>query len=222
MVIGSSQAHNGDSPSIIDDFSSRLREAMHDLPPATLARRCGFRPQLIDKYLKGTMPGADKAVRLAQELDVPLEWLVTGRVRDPSHSLIAADQADWVFIPHLRLAEFTETAKPEPAETVPIRRDWLNRNIYTSTNLFITELPAHQIEGIGFEGDPVLCRDAAHHNEEGVYLYLWDGLPVIRRFEIPAPGQLGETQKSWQWQVDEPSGPRLVARVLANMKVRPL
>jgi len=195
---------------------------MGQMAPATLARRCGFRPQLIDKYLKGTMPGADKAVRLAQELDVPLEWLITGKVAKPGHNLLAADDADWVFIPHLRLSEFTETGKPEPVETMPVRRDWLNRNIYTSTNLFITELPAHQVEGLGDEGDPVLCRDATHHSEEGVYLYFWDGLPVVRRFSIPRPGQFGEAQSTWRWDPDDPAGLRIVARILGNLKVRPV
>jgi len=165
---------------------------------------------------------ASNALRLAQALDVSVEWLISGTAPEPGHGLIAADEADWVFVPRLQLHEFTETGKPEPIETVPLRRDWLNRTIYTASNLFITVLPAHTLEAVGDEGDPILCRDATHHNEEGVYLYFWDGVPVVRRFNIPRPGQLGEAQNAWTWEPDDPSGLRIVGRILANLKVRSL
>jgi transcriptional regulator with XRE-family HTH domain len=203
------------------DISRRIREAMGPMTPASLARATGIKPQTLDNYLKGGMPGADKVVKIAQVLDVPVEWLVTGQVTRPSNVMIAAEMADWVVVPHYRLAEFTESAKPDPIESVPLRKDWLNRNARSSTNLWLTELPS-TIEGVGEEGDTILCRDAETHYQEGVYLYFFDGMPMVRKVSGPTPGQFGENTTPWLAQVEENPGLRLVARVLGTIKLRPV
>lgn len=194
---------------------------MGPMAPASLARATGFRPQLIDTYLKGAMPGADKAIKIAQVLGKPVEWLVTGKYTPPANFMIVAEMADWVDVPHYRLSEFTESAKPPPCETVPLRKDWLNRNARASTNLWMTELPS-TIEGIGEEGDTILCRDAETHYQEGVYLYFFDGIPIVRKIAGPMPGQLGDATTPWLAQVEENPGLRLVARVLGTIKLRPV
>ena len=195
---------------------------MAGVPAATIARRADLRPQMVDKYLKGTMPGADKAIRLARALDVDLGWLITGEApRRSGAGLIAAEEADWVIVPHYRLGDFTETGKPEPIETVPLRKDWLNRTARTATNLWLTELPATLVEGIGEEGDTILCRDAEVKEGEGTYLYFFDGMPIVRRFEAPKLG-LGEAAGNWTWEPEDPPGMRIVARILGTIKVRPV
>lgn len=192
---------------------------MGTMAPAGLAKAAGLRPQMISKYLAGTMPGADKAVLIAQALDVPVEWLVTGRTPRAAHSLIAAEEADWVMLPHYRLSEFTESAKPEPIETIPIRRDWLNQNARVASNLWLTDLPS-TVEGIGEEGDPILCRDAETHYQEGFYLYFFDGMPIVRKVSGPVFGQLADAQRPRSFQGDDNLGLRLVARVLGTFKMR--
>lgn len=193
---------------------------MAGLPAATLARNAGLRPQMINKYLTGVMPGADKAIRLAHALDVPVEWLITGATPARPSRLIAADEADWVMVPHYRLGEFTETGKPEPIETVPLRKDWLNRNARASSGLWLTELPPTQIEGLGEEGDTILCRDATVKEGEGTYLYFFDGIPVVRQFQVPKLGMA--EPPGWTWEPEEPPGLRVVARILGTIKLRPL
>ncbi|WP_439532078.1 helix-turn-helix domain-containing protein [Polymorphobacter sp.] len=203
-------------------WGARIEEALGARSKAWLAREAGITSSTLNDIIARTKMEAGNALRLAQALDVPLEWLISGELAKTGHGLVAADEADWVMVPHFRLAEFTETGKPEPWATTPIRKDWLNRTLYTSTNLFITELPAHQLEGLGEEGDPILCRDAQHHQEEGFYLYFWDGTPLVRRFTGPPLQQLGEVQRSWQWEPDDPSSLRIAGRILANLKVRPV
>ena len=60
-------------------FSARLREAIGAQSPAAVARAAGFTKQTMDGYLKGSMPSADRAIALADALDVPLRWLITGK-----------------------------------------------------------------------------------------------------------------------------------------------
>lgn len=191
---------------------------MGPMTAAALARAAGLRPQVLDNYFSGSMPGADKAIALARALDVPVEWLITGQMPAGGHGLIAADEADWIVVPHYRLGEFTETGKPEPVEQVPLRKDWLNKNARTSTKLWMTELPT-TIEGVGEEGDTILCRDAETHYQEGMYLYFYDGIPLVRQVKGPMPGQLAE-QPAWAFQPDDLPGLRLVARVLGTIKLR--
>ena len=47
--------------------------------PGAFAAKCGFHDQLIRKYLKGTIPGIDKTVIMAEAANVSVEWLITGK-----------------------------------------------------------------------------------------------------------------------------------------------
>ena len=86
--------------------------------------------------------------------------------------------------------------------------------------MWLTELPATTLEGIGEEGDTILCRDATDHYDEGVYLYRYEGMPVVRKFEGPSRrGQFGERQ-GWTWEPDEIPGMRIVGRILGTIKLR--
>lgn len=202
-------------------WGARIVEALGGKSQAWLAREAGIGTRTISDIIAKTMPSALYAVLIARALDVPVEWLITGEVSTGTRGLIAADAADWVVVPHYRLAEFSESAKPEPIEQVPLRKDWLNRNARTATKLWLTELPT-AVEGLGEEGDTILCRDADHHAQEGVYLYFLDGIPLVRSFKLAAAGQLADAQQGWAWQPDEPTGMRLVARVLGTIKLRPV
>lgn len=186
---------------------------------AWLAREAGISTGTLSEIMNGQMPGADKAIKLAQALEVTVEFLFSGENNSGVNPLMAADQADWVFVPHYRLGEFTESSKPEPIETIPIRKDWLNQNARVATSLWLTELPS-TVEGIGEEGDPILCRDAETHYQEGWYLYFFEGMPIVRKVTGPMFGQMGEAQRPFSYQADENPGLRLVARVLSNVKMR--
>ena len=109
-------------------WGSRILSALNGKPQAWLAREAGINTTTLGDMIRKTMPSADAAIRIARVLDVPVDWLITGDVPPGGSRLVAADEADWVIVPHYRLSEFTETGKPEPIEQVPLRKDWLNRN----------------------------------------------------------------------------------------------
>lgn len=193
---------------------------MGDMSAAALARATGIKPQTLDNYLKGGMPGADKAILLAEALSVPIDWLVTGRVPQANLRPVS-DPDEWTIVPRYRLEEFTETGKPDPVETIPLRKDWLNRAARASTNLWITQLPSTPIEDIGEEGDDILCRDVSVREHEGVYLYFFDGVPIVRKFRGPTIGQLASGDRAWMAEPDDPPSMRIAARILGTIKLRP-
>ena len=59
-------------------MTARLVAALGNQSRAEVARAAGLSWPLLDAYLKGSKPGADKLARLAPVLGVSLEWLATG------------------------------------------------------------------------------------------------------------------------------------------------
>lgn len=202
-------------------WGARIVSLLDGRSQAWLARQAGVTTSSVSDIVTKSMPAVDTAIKIAQALDVTTEFLFTGENNTGASPLISADEADWVMLPRYRLGEFSESAKPEPIETIPIRRDWLNQNARVASNLWLTDLPS-SVEGIGEEGDPILCRDAETHYQEGWYLYFFDGMPIVRKVSGPVFGQLGEAQRAWTYPQDENPGLRLVARVLGTFKMRGL
>ncbi len=62
-----------------ETLSDRVQQALGNRNPHWLATATGLPYTLVRKYLTGSVPGADKAVKLADALGVSLEWLLAGR-----------------------------------------------------------------------------------------------------------------------------------------------
>lgn len=126
---------------------------------AALARESGVSTGSIHEYWKGPkQPSAQNLFAIANALSVSAEWLALGR--EPAKTqLVDAAAADWVQVPRFDLRQLDDTTKGEVIEAVPIRRDWLNRRLLTSTGLWMAELPSDYTEFGLSEGDVVICSD---------------------------------------------------------------
>lgn len=60
-------------------FAKRLRQALEGDSVNAFAKKCGLSESLVRKYLSGSLPGLDKASLMAQQLNVTVDWLATGR-----------------------------------------------------------------------------------------------------------------------------------------------
>lgn len=65
-------------PILSTGFAVRLLAAIGETSQAVVAKRAGISVGAVNKYLNGSEPGAFKAARLAEVLDVDLRWLLTG------------------------------------------------------------------------------------------------------------------------------------------------
>jgi transcriptional regulator with XRE-family HTH domain len=65
------------------EFPRRLKQAIGGRSVLSFAKACGMSDSLVRKYLSGSLPGLDKALIMAREAEVSLEWLATGVA--PSH-----------------------------------------------------------------------------------------------------------------------------------------
>jgi phage repressor protein C with HTH and peptisase S24 domain len=61
-----------------DQFQENLKKLMGDDSKASFAQKCGFSVGALTNYLNGSIPSADKAIRIAEIFGVNVQWLVTG------------------------------------------------------------------------------------------------------------------------------------------------
>lgn len=71
--------HNDEEEHYASLFVDRLRAAMGDLSQAVVAKRARIATSTFSKILQGAEPGLFKAARIAEALDVSLEWLASGQ-----------------------------------------------------------------------------------------------------------------------------------------------
>lgn len=188
------QAENRDEGARLkEEFSARLRSALEKAGKdwASLARETGLPTSTINDMAKGTIPRADRGVKVARALGRTLEWLITGVDDRKTGQLSDAADSDWVFLPRYDLLAFEAHGKPEPVESIPVRKDWLAKAVRQTTGLWLTEMPSEAMEDVAHEGDLILCRDAPPPLLDGrVYVFLLDGRPIVRRVAQTQRGRL--------------------------------
>lgn len=62
----------------LDGFADRIQQALSGRSLAWLASETGISTSMMSEYKKGKVPGADKALAIAEVLSVSLKWLLTG------------------------------------------------------------------------------------------------------------------------------------------------
>lgn len=135
------------------------------------------------------------AVKVAQALGVTVDWLLTGAnaAEASPPTLVAVDDADFVRLPRFDLAQLTDDGKGLRVETIPVRKDWLYRRILTTSNLWLTELPADN-EPLGLqEGDVVICSDVRAEGVQDNWVCIFrapTGL-FVAKYHLMANGDAG-------------------------------
>lgn len=169
--------------------------------------------------MRGTMPAADAAIRIAQALDVPVEWLVTG---DMPKGAALLEGTEYLMVPRYTLHQLAGASRGDAVDTLPIHPDWLTPEARRADKVWLTDLPA-ALADVGAEaGDMILCSDADRHDREGSYLYMMRDIAMVRRFEGPALNMLRDSGAKFDWRAVEPPDLRLVGRILGVMKLRPI
>lgn len=166
----------------------------------------GLPDSTVRDALKRGPARADAAVKLSRALKVSVDWLLTGseaarRIPDRgSDILVDADNADFVGLPRYDLTKLTEAGKGNRIETMPFRRDWLNRRIGTTAGLWLAELPSGYDELLLQEGDVVICSDIPRDQtppDNTTCLFLGNGLFVARY------------RNYWTYDPGDTAGPRV-------------
>lgn len=199
-------------------WGERIEEALAGRSQAWLARAAGVSSTNLNDVIRKSMPNADTAVRLAEALQVPVQWLITGQVPDDVSQTL--EDVNWMALPRFKLQQLATDDRSEPIEKVPLHRDWLTPDARNADALFVTNLPVTMPDGSAIAGDMIVCQDTTRHDREGSYLYFYRDVAMIRKYEGPSLDAVREGRPIFDWQaVDDPEM-RLVARVLGVIKLR--
>lgn len=162
-----------------------------------LAGASGVPAKRISDYLRsGKVPSAEYLFPIADALDVSAEWLALNRKPRPVASpAISVDDAEWESVPFFDLRNVTDTGKGEPQSWTPFRRDWLNRTLGTSFDLYLVRLLSDYRSRLGdrdlSEGDLVFVREITPVELAEGHIVIWrkEAGIVTARYSLIRRGQ---------------------------------
>ncbi|MFB0874609.1 MULTISPECIES: helix-turn-helix domain-containing protein [unclassified Sphingobium] len=195
----------------IGGFAARYVARMEalGLTDAQVSRGTGIPTSSLSRYRKGEgVPKAEHLFPLSDYLKCDARWLVSGA--ETPRSLVSIEDAEWEEIPFFDLRNVTDTGKGEPLSWTPFRKDWLNRALGTSFDLYLVKLPGDYASRRGdrdlAEDDLVFVREITPVELQDGHVVIWrreGGLKVARyslrprervEEDVIAPEDVGEDQ----------------------------
>ncbi len=183
-----SQNKDGQASEAKIAFGERLRAKIiaSGLKDAEVARRSGISTSAMSSYVKGrSFPNSEQLIPLCDVLGVEPRWLVSG-VQQP-RPVVSVEDAEWEDVPFFDLRNITDTGKGEPQSWTPFRKDWLNRTLGTSFDLYLVRLLSDYESRNGdrdlMEGDLVFVREITPGELQDGNVVIWrreGGLTVAR------------------------------------------
>lgn len=162
----------------------------------------GLGEQTIRDAMKRGPSRADVALKIAQALDVNLEWLLTGEAVPPESSLTReeeyeiAGRLDQVMIPEVDLTysmgggSFADVYVEE--RRIPFRRDWLDRlRRGRPADFFLARGAGDSMVPTILDGDDVLVNRAEPeiHSQDRIWALGYGELGMIKRVRRRPDGQ---------------------------------
>ncbi|MGP1283800.1 MAG: S24 family peptidase [Parasphingopyxis sp.] len=175
-----------DKQFVAERIASRAREL--GLKQSDIASAIGIPKTTMGRIWKGeNLPDSAALFPLSDLLQVSPRWLLYG---GNSRNLVDAPDMDWATLPVHDLAGITGSEKGTAIDTMPIRRDWIERKLRAADDLWLTEMPDDLLGDIAGEGDILICRDIEPRESElidgSVYIVMLNGQPIIRRITFEA------------------------------------
>ncbi|WP_278393867.1 helix-turn-helix domain-containing protein [Sphingobium yanoikuyae] len=195
-VIGSNKLDHRDD--ILDRqapaaFGERLRSRAAEIGVgmAEIGRSSGVKKQSMSGYWNGErLCGSDKLFALSDALRVNARWLISGEGPKSGGDLVAVEDADWEQVPFFDLRNITDTGKGEPLSWTPFRKDWLNRALGTSFDLYLVRLLSDYRSKNGdrdlYEDDIVFVREITPGELQDGHVVIWrrDQSLKVARFAL--------------------------------------
>jgi|TARA_B100000378_G_scaffold275624_1_gene272026 transcriptional regulator with XRE-family HTH domain len=170
-------------------MAARVRERAKELNfnATSLGSALKLKPSAMGNYWNGKRAYPTEALpRMAEALSTNVEYLLSGR-RIAASAVADVEDAEWEDIPFFDLRNVTDTGKGEPQSWTPFRKDWLNRTLGTSFDLYLVRLLSDYRSRLGDrdlqEGDLVFVREITPAELIDGHVVIWrreGGLKVAR------------------------------------------
>lgn len=164
-------------------WGARIIALLDNRPRSWLTKVTGISASTLSDIISKNVPGADKALAIAQALGTTVEYLMTGQAGD------AALPAEMLSLP------LVEGLGPGPAEGQPVAariilpRAHLARIPGIRSEPWLVEMPTPIMGDLCAQGDLAICQGAdTAFPERAVYIFELGGIPAIRRVRRSAEG----------------------------------
>ncbi|MBY0322525.1 MAG: hypothetical protein K2X72_27650 [Reyranella sp.] len=197
--------------------TARLKELLGEDDVAGFARECGIKDGTMRQYLKGSVPGLDKAAQIALAKRVNLKWLATGRgPRDslPEEATFPAEEQaeprgvrfmriagnnaqdqDMVLLPRLSIeasaGQGIVPAGEEIEEFLAFKAEFLRHLGVNPQNAHVLQIKGDSMYPT-FRDYDVIIIDASliEVREEGLYTIVYDDAVFAKRVQPLRDGSL--------------------------------
>lgn len=171
----------------------RILECLGDNDYAWLSARTGVPATTISDCVKRGISRADTALKLADGLEVTVDWLLrevgpkdrTLTGASPVIHLTDVNDADWIAVPEYDLRAIDDVGKGDVISIVNMRRDWLYLMLSETKNLWIAKtLSTGALPGLP-AGAPIICKDhpqGVAPDDGRFYLFRVNGGIVLAKF----------------------------------------
>ncbi|MFS8907775.1 XRE family transcriptional regulator [Synechococcus sp. OH2] len=168
------------STSSDSSFAARLRQVIGNEAIYAFGRRAGISDTALRSYLKGSVPGIDKAVKIAQVGGVSLSWLITGE-GSPGDA-----KTEYVYVPLVDVvasAGAGALVREESIESVlAFERNWLRAHLKGNPDgLSLIRVQGDSMSPTLEDGDWIFVERQEELGEEGIYVFQRDGELWVKR-----------------------------------------
>jgi len=194
MTDGSADIVTGDI-----GFANRMRELVSEHKSANFAAtQWGIPNSLLRKYLSGTIPGLDRAARIAELAGVSLVWLATGKgakrpASDRQFSLPGLEAPDLTLIPRLDVEAAAGTGalaiNEDAVSFLAFDTDWLRRRGINPKFAHVLTARGDSMEPTIRSGDVLLVDTSIDKIEDnGIYIVRVNGMLLLKRVHVKTGG----------------------------------
>ena len=170
------------STSSDSSFAARLRQVIGNEAVYAFGRRAGISDTALRSYLKGSVPGIDKAVKIAQVGGVSLSWLITGE-GSPGDA-----KTEYVYVPLVDVvasAGAGALVREESIESVlAFERNWLRAHLKGNPEgLSLIRVQGDSMSPTLKDGDWIFVERQEELRGEGIYVFQRDGELWVKRLQ---------------------------------------
>lgn len=186
----------------ISDFAMRLKEALGSESVNSFAKKCEIAESTMRNYFKNRLPDAGLALRMADILEINLEWLISGRepkekdataVSSASANVAISDQ--FTMVPRLDVQASAGNGSlaqsEEPIDFLAFQDSWLRERKISPRFARILTARGDSMEPTIRDGD-VLLVDTSITSvyDNAIYIVVYNGHVLVKRVNLKRDGAL--------------------------------